>query len=339
MGRQEPQLISHKVQILIGQMQDWEYRSGMAIDGAEYTQSHANEFVSRMQNRVMAAEYNLYDDTLTAEAMRREYELCRQRNFDISQRVQRDYEATLRVLSKADSTTEYWYGELSLARQWLASAQAEECRARSVRDEAQRQLGQALAELAAAQAELAAARHRTEYAGQDKDGRPIYRPIDTAPYQAAVREAESAVMRARQYLEKAEAALLRAIADRRAAENRVEGCCRAVEFAEQAQHQAAQAKTAIARANAVFGRLGEETLRTENLVISAETWLLEENAAVDEAKSRAGYAQADEAEAKQTLNLAYQEQRDACLHSAQGRIEIDWRLQQLCAFDAPLSLF
>ena len=331
-----PSLIIQRVRMLTEYMQEWECRSGLTLDTANYVQSHGAEQVSRFTGRLANALNSLHEDQHLVLLLQQEYELSFERKADLGSRVEQSSAQASQVLSNANNTVDYWNNELSLAYQWLSQAQNEERQAKDQRDQAQRDLQQAHNSLMAAESDLASARNRTEYVGNDKEGKPIYRPVNTAPYVAAVHAAQDQVDGARRKLSDAESRLSRAIQNRKAAEDRVAICKDALNYAEQALRQAKQAEAAMFRAKNDFGRLSEETARAGNLIATLKANLDKETIASGEAKINMDRAHLNESSAKSAIASANREQVDARQYSTQGRMETEWRIDQLQAFDQPM---
>lgn len=336
MAFQDPRVLIPRVQGLTDKVQDWEHRSGAAFETGEYTQRLFGEQVRRADAQVSAALSQARDDQYAVETLVREVERSRDRCAAAARHVQQTRLAAVQTRGRANQAVTHWHHELDLARQWLARARTEERRAELERDQARAALSQAQQALAAAERELAAARSRREYAGRDSEGRDVYRPVNTAPYEAAVSRARQEVSRCQAWLQAAEAALHRAVLDRQAAERRVASCTAALGFAQQAQSVAARSVESADRAGHAVERLHEEQNRASGSARQAEEHYRHEQQAVHDGQTQAAAARDRHTEAQTSLTAAHADQEDARLHATQGRHEIDWRMDQLRAFDAPM---
>ncbi len=338
-GAVDARFIIPRVEVLTERMEDWERRSGAAFEAGEYVQRYATEYSGRAAMQARAAMARAREGMGRIEHLRRHVEEWRERAAHTAQEARRVQGAAGRVHAEAAAARTHWQGQLQAALAWLAHAQAEEARAERVRDDAARRLSQAEYALASARSELEAARHRTEYAGQDRQGRAQYRRIDTTPYEQAVRAAEYDVSRCEYALAEAERGLDQAVREREAAENRVQACMRALHLAEQGVAAAGKAVHTSALAIAAAERGLEEQARAAHLAGAAQEKGDAETHAAEEAQVAVLQAQSHESAAQLAHRQAAVAQADARQRSCQGRLEIAWRMDQLRAFDAPMSAF
>ncbi len=338
-GGTDPRVLIPKVQMLSDQIEDWERRAGASLDQAEYAQRHTAEQVSRMVPRLSAAHNRLIEDRASVDNLRREVERCKERCADSERRaIAAENEAT-NAAGVANRALSHWQRELASARRWLSAAIDREAEAERQRDRAASELQSAVYDLRRAEAELESARHRTEFAGNDREGRATYRPIDTTPYREAVQSAAYEVRQREHDLAEAEAELRDAISDRQAAEQRVDACERAVELSEEAVSQSEMALDAAIRARSAAERALEEQKRAATCHESAVEKLAEQDNQFSQAQATFTDAQNDESGAQIAVKHAGDKLADARQRSTRGRSEMEWRLGKLREFDAPMHGF
>lgn len=338
-GGADPRLIIPRVQALTEHMEDWEGRTSASLEAGEYTCMQAGELVSRAEAQATAADNRAEEDRLSIQRLQREMNAARERFNEARGRARKATESAVKTRQAAMEAVSHWQGQLQAAQRWLARAQAAEASARAARDAAQATLFRAQSELIQAEAELRAARNRVEPCGRDDKGQVLYRPIDTSAYERAVRAAEQHVRNCQQHLAEAEAALVRAVAERQAAEARVDACRCAVEAATEGEAIAARAVEASVLAESFADRGREECERAAEMTRQASARVGQEIEAAGEMRERAVHARSQQGAAQSSLNRAYEMHADARNRSCQGRMEMEWRLEQLRAFDAPLAVF
>jgi hypothetical protein len=338
-GGADPRLIIPRVQALTEHMEDWEGRTSASLEAGEYTCMQAGELVSRVEAQGTAAHNRAEEDRLSIQRLEREMNAARERLNEARGRARKAAETSVKTRQAAMEAVSHWQGQLHAARRWLARAQAAEASARAARDAARAALSRAQSELIQAEAELRAARNRVEPCGRDDKGQVIYRPIDTSAYERAVRAAEQRVRNCEHHLAEAEAAFVRAVAERQAAEARVDACTRAVEAATEGEAIAARAVEASVLAESFADRGREEYERAAEVTRRAAARVEQEVEAAGEMRERAANARSQQAAAQSSLSRAYEMHADARNRSCQGRMEMEWRLEQLRAFDAPFAVF
>lgn len=338
-GAADPRVIIPRVHTLTEHMEDWERRTSVSLEAGEYTSMQAAELVSRAEMQATMAINRAEEDGLSVQHLQREMSDARERLNEALGRARKAAESAMKTREAAREAIAYWNHQLHLARQWLARAQAAEAKARAARDAAFSALSRAKYELNQADAELSAARRRVEACGRDDKGQVIYRPVDTAAYERAVDAAEQRVRSCEYHLAAAEAALDRAVAEREAAEARVDACTRAVEAATEGEAIAARAAEAGTLAESFADRGREECERADEVTRQAAARLDKEVQATGEMRKQVASARSEQASAQSSLSRSYELQSDARNRSCQGRLEMEWRLEQLRAFDAPLAVF
>ncbi|GAB6041852.1 hypothetical protein [Endothiovibrio diazotrophicus] len=197
---------------------------------------------------------------------------------------------------RAEGKLAFWQSELQSARHWLQQAIRRDELAQARVSEAQLNLLRAEDGLRHAENTLEWARCQKEPAGRDRNGNVIYRPIDTAPYQAEVDRAQSKVNACHDLLRIAQEELAAAKQDRRRAEARVAECTQAVTTCQTAHEQACQAVLSSHEALAAAERGYEEAFRGVRL--SEE--------AVARAREEISIAEDMQQLAIQSSNFAYQ---------------------------------
>ena len=335
----DPRVLIPRVQTLSEQIEDWERRAGASLDQAEYVQLHAVEQVNRMVTQLAAAQNRLGDDQSSTENLRREIERCKERCAEIELRANQAHDEASKATIAATRARDHWHRELASARNWLQAARRREAQAEYERNQAVAELHGAIADLRHAEAELESARHRTEYAGRDKDGRAMYRSIDTTPYRQAVDSAAYVVRQREHDLAVAEAELSAAIADRKNAEERVAACERAVSLCEDAVRETEAAMEAASRAHSASERAFEEQKRAAKCHEFAAARLSMQENEVSSAQAAHREAGNGENAAQLALKHAGETLADARQRSTRGRSEIEWRLEKLREFDAPMHGF
>jgi hypothetical protein len=336
-GASDPSVIRWQMHLVAESMQDWEPRADAVIFTAESVVKQTAEHIQRLRHRFSQAQTRLQND-----------EAAYQRSLnDLASwqtRVQHVISLSMSAIAKAQAATQraaaaitHWRSELGKAQAWLARAQAREQRAREEVHRAESALSSARSALYRAQSELSAARGRTEYAGKDSEGRDIYRPIDTSAYEAAVRYAQSEVYRCEQWLSGAQHELALAIADRQAAEARVSACEQALQLAYAASQAAATSVEVAENARAITQRGEEEHQRAALLISQAQEKLTEQAMAVEAMEREIQQAELRQQDAVTVMNQARGHHDAARQKSTQGWMEIQWRAEQLRAFDAPIN--
>jgi hypothetical protein len=338
-GAADPRAIIPRVHALSEHMEDWERRTSVSLEAGEYTSMQAAELVSRAEVQATMAINRAEEDGLSVQHLHREMSEARERLNEARGRARKAAELAMKTRQAAVEAIAHWNHQLHVARQWLARAQAAEATARAARDAALAALSRARYELSQAEAELSAARHRVEPCGRDEKGQTIYRPVDTSAYERAVDAAEQRVRSCEHYLAAAEAALARAVAERQAAEARVDACTRALEAATEGEAIATHAAEQGALAESFADRGREECERADEVTRRAAARVDQEVEATGEMRKQVADARRQQASAQSSLSRAYELQSDARNRSCQGRMEMEWRLEQLRAFDAPLAVF
>ncbi|RBP44256.1 hypothetical protein DES53_10475 [Roseimicrobium gellanilyticum] len=322
---------------IVESLQDWEPRADAAISTAESTLNRTAEHIDRGRHRLVVAQSRHRDDEVTIGRLEADLSSWKTRVVHSLELVNQCLADAQKARSRADAAVTLWSNELEEARTWLATAREREEHARDEVDRAERALSEAESELSHAEAELSSARSETVCVGTDKDGRGIYRAVDTGPYEEAVRQAWRQVQNCRDWLSRAEHELSVAIADREAAQERVRVCERALELAQGAAQSASAAWDTTLDAQARIQRAEEDHQHASYLASTARQELAGQHTAVSAMGSFIRAADTRQAEAAEACREAHRHHSVSRQKSTQGGLEIQWRSEQLKAFDAPIS--
>lgn len=338
-GATDPRVLIPKIQLLSEQTEDWEQRAGSSLEQAEYAQRHATEQVNRMIPHLSSAHNRHEEDRASVDSLWREVERCRERCAEIKSRAIAAHQAAANADGAANRALSNWQGELSSAKNWLSTARSREAEAERRRNSAASALQNAEYELSRAESALQGARYQTVYAGRDREGRDVYRPIDTTPYQRAVNAASQQVSDRRHDLALANVRLQDAVADRHAAERRVAACERAVGLCKEAEDHGKIAFNAAACSSSAAERAFEEQQRGTTCHALAAEKLAEQKSEFARAQANFADAQNGEQGAHNAVKYAGEKLAEARLRSTQGRLEMEWRVGKLREFDAPMFGF
>ena len=338
-GAADPRVIIPKVQSLAEQIEDFEKRLGAALEQSEYSLRQASELVGRVESRAAAVLNRTHEDNIAVKRLRSDLEQWKERMRIALGQARQVLKEAEDVCSKATASVEYWSEKLALAQEWLERATVRESHARTVYHRTQSALNSAQNDLNRAQSALSSARHRTECVGRDKDGNKIYAPIDTSPYEEAVEDAERQVSHWERELEAAEAELSLAVAELEAAEARVHACNQALSLSHQACQIAVQSREIASQAVSVSDHGQEEYSRVEEIAGRAVSKTEEEAKLVANIQAHVAGAKNQLASSQASLNRAFLSHEEARSRACQGKLEIEWRVEQLRAFDAPISGF
>lgn len=333
----DPRIILARVPLLTGMMEDWERRSGAALERGNFAIAHSREQLEQITTLATKAAYRA--EEVSQRVSRFEEDLGRYQQYtaNAKQRVAEAAHEAKVALNVASRTVNHWRGELSSAQSWLRDARDRENQAIAHLDYCQSALSSAESALRSAERELREARSRMEYAGTDSQGKAQYRPADTSGYEREVDNArqevyrwESAVSAARQELDSARR-------NREAAERRVSACEDAVGLSEQGEECARTALQAAEQADSVADHAIEETNLVSKTTVQARRAADREEEAARQMEREVGQASTLQAAAGSYLELAKRQQNDARQRSTLGRFEIEGRLDFLRAFDAPIT--
>lgn len=338
-GATDPRIIIVSLDQLIERIADWEPRADAALSTADLIQRQTAEHLTRTQALLSQAQSRAEDDVNAARRLETELANMHSRGEKVMSRAEQCIESTSEICRRSRGSKHHWSREEKFAGAWQRRAEQREDKAREQVDKAQEALNRAENALSNAEAALERARHRTRPAGRDSQGKTIYEPIDTTPYENRVREIEDRVQRCESRLNTAQDWLRQATRERQAAEARVGACAQSVQLASEAETAAASAMQSARIAMTAVERASEEDARAASLTEQAGKAARLALAAVSVFAKHTNQASAFEADAATNLQSAQNHHASSRQRSTLGSMEINWRVEQLRAFDGPINEF
>jgi hypothetical protein len=335
-GGLDPQLLIAKVLEMTGLLQDAQRRWTAAMNDAVHVQYHTMEAVAQTRSWAAAVGHQAAEDEMLARQAADDAAHWAARLATIAGYADASGDSVRASRCRASDCLNDWRDEEDRAEGWVSRARDREAKALRVFEETRMAHERALDELRSAEAELRAARNRKEHAGRDSQGNAIYKPVDTAPYERAVRQARREVEYWRERLDEARRELEAARREHAAARQRLNSCREAVATAEKAVVVLDRAGEAMEQARLCRERMAEEYLRMKRLSAGAEIRAGEELSRANEMMSRVGRAGASHDQASHFLLSAGQSHAEAQHKSLAGTLEVDHRMERLRLFDAPL---
>jgi hypothetical protein len=338
-GATDPRIIIVSLEQLIERVADWEPRADAALSTADLIQRQTAEHLTRTQALLSQAQSRAEDDVNAARRLETELANMHSLGEKVMSRAEQCIESTSEIDRRSRRSKHHWSREEKFAGNWQRRAEQREDKAREQVDKAQEALNRAENALSNAEAALERARHRTRPVGRDSQGKTIYEPIDTTPYENRVREIEDRVQRCESRLNTAQDWLRQATRERQAAEARVGACAQAAQLASESETAAASAMQSARIALTAVERASEEHTRAASLTEQAGKaahWAL---AAVSVFAKHTNQASALETDAATNLQSAQNNHASSRQRSTLGSMEINWRVQQLRAFDGSINEF
>lgn len=331
----DPRYLIARVEVLLDLLERAAMHAGATLEGAEYSLRQCVEMGRRGEVLAATLAQQALEEQESVERIAAQLDGWVHRSRDARDTAWAIREEAVATLGHANSEMERWQKNLAEAEAWRERAKRWEANAERALSASQSSLSAARMELGNAEAALSAAQSRTEYAGTDKDGKTVYRRVDTSSYQAAVAGARSRVMSAESAVQTAAAELGRASADHRAAEARSEECHKLQSWAEQAVQTAGEAVEHCSNALATAERGIEECSRAQRLSadVTKRAKLGVERAESLQAVTR--LAREDNDRAGAALRTAEEYTTEAKRTAVEAVWEIKARLDQLRAFEEP----
>jgi hypothetical protein len=333
----DPRVIIVSLGHLIERIADWEPRADSALSTADLIQRQTAEHLTRTQALLSQAQSRAEDDVNATRRLETELANMHSRGAKEMSRAEQSMDSADGISRRSRGTSHHWRREGKFAEAWERRAEQRESKARDQVDKAQEALNRAENALSNAEAALERARHRTRPAGRDSQGKTIYEPIDTTPYENRVREIEDRVQRCESRLNTAQDWLHQATRERQAAEARVGACAQAVKLANDAEAAAASALQSAHIAMVAVERASEEHARARALAEQAGKAARLALAAVSVFAKHTTQAATFEMDAATNLQAAQNHHASSRQRSTLGSMEISWRVEQLRAFDGPIN--
>jgi len=338
-GANDPRFIIVSLGQLIERIADWEPRADSALSTADLIQRQSAEHLKRTQALLSQAQSRAEDDVNATRRLETELGNMHSRGAKVMSRAEQGMDSANEMSRRSEGTKLHWRRQHKFAEGWQRQAEQREDKAREQVDKAQEALNRAEIALNNAEAALERARHRTRPSGRDSQGKTIYEPIDTTPYENKVREIEDRVQRCESRLSTTQDCLLQATREREAAEARVGACAKAVKLANEAETAATSAMQSAQIAMTAVERASEEHTRAASLTEQAGKVALLALAAVSVFSEHTTQAAAFEADSTTNLQSAQNHHASSRQRSTLGSMEISWRVEQLRAFDGPINEF
>lgn len=331
----DPQHLIRVVIELTHRLEDNRHRWASAMQDSGHALRQSLEAETQIRSWAATIRNQAETDEEAAEGARLDERHWAARLKEVSDQISVASAFAKETFDLARAKVAAWKSEEGDASQWISSAQGRVSRAQSEVNQAYDALREANYEYSAAEAELASARGRTEHVGNDKEGNPIYRPVDTSSYEAAVRRAQAEVNRCQSHLAEAEAELNSAQREFTAANARLSACQKAVNIAQGAVQSAAEATATIDRGMALRERADEEHVRLERLVARSSDLAMRQIETVEEMTSSTSAAEAAYESSSHRVRLADDHASEAQRHTVAGILEIRERMGMLRLFDLP----
>ncbi len=338
-GATDPRVIIVSLGQLIERIADWEPRADSALSIADLIQLQSAEHLKRTQALLGQVQSRADDDVNATQRLETELANMHSRGAKVMSRAEQGMEGANEMRRRSKGVSHHWSREYKFAEGWQRRAEQREDKAREQLDKAQDALNRAENALSNAEAALERARHRTRRAGRDSEGKTIYEPIDTTPYENRVSEIEDRVQRCETRLRTAQDWLHQATRERQAAEDRVGACAQAVQLANEAETAAASAMQSAQIAMTAIERASEEHARAASLTEQAGKVARIALAAVSVFAKHTTQAAGFEADALTNLQASQNLHASSRQRSTLGCMEMSWRVEQLRAFDGPINEF
>ncbi len=338
-GATDPRVIIVSLGQLIELIADWEPRADSTLSTADLIQRQTAEHLARTQALLSQAQSRAEDDLNATRRLETELSKMHSRGEKVMSRAEQSMDSTNEICRRSNGARHHWNRERKFAEAWQRRAEQRVDKAREQVNRAQEALNRAENALSNAEAALERARHRTRSVGRDSQGKTIYEPIDTTPYENRVRECEDRVQHCESRLETAQDWLRQATRERQAAEARVGACAQAAQLASEAEAAAARAMQSAQIAMTAVERASEEHSRAASLTEQAGKAARLALAAVSVFAEHTNQAAAFEADAATNLQSAQNHHASARQKSTLGSMELSWRVEHLRAFDRPINEF
>jgi IgA-specific serine endopeptidase len=243
MSLTDPGELIRIIEELAKRLNHWSVRAAEHIGGAAASQRCAQECAQRMAVRAGGVYSRAIDDRRRVSSWAAEVTHEEDAAAERVRQAKAAGASAAQARSSADSAHTRWTSNLMFAQVRLARAESAESAARADLEEAKHALKEAQHQLTGAQLALSDARSRQVAVGKDREGKVIYAPVNTRPYEEAVAGAMLAAAEAQRGVADCEQLLRSAIAETRAARSRVTMCRSAIALADKARQTAADAAT------------------------------------------------------------------------------------------------